>query len=120
MMKKPMEAYEAFEVVLVPFPFIDTQECKRRPALIVSSAKFFNKKSKACVMTMITTASHNPWPLDVKITNLNTGGLPVPSIIRMKFFTLDERLILKKLGYLDPQDRESFLNNVQKLLNLAL
>ncbi|MGZ8237012.1 MAG: hypothetical protein ACXW1Z_15385 [Methylobacter sp.] len=45
-------------------------------------------------MTMITSAKHTAWPLDTPIENLTAAGLPVPSIIRLKLLTLDNRLIL--------------------------
>ena len=51
-------------------------------------------------MAMITSASHTPWPLDVPIVDLASAGLPAPSIIRFKLFTLDHRLVRGKLGQL--------------------
>ncbi len=45
------------------------------------------------------------WPLDTPIKNLITTGLPAPSIIRLKLFTLDNRLILAKLGLLASADQ---------------
>jgi len=53
---------------------------------------------------MITSARHSTWPLDTPITDLGAAGLPVPSIVRMKLFTLDHRLILARLGDLSPAD----------------
>lgn len=47
-------------------------------------------------MAMITSAKNSDWPLDIEIQDLNRAGLPSPSIIRMKLFTLDEKLIIRK------------------------
>jgi mRNA interferase MazF len=49
-------------------------------------------------MAMITSAKNAPWPLDICITDLEKGGLPSPSVVRMKLFTLDHRLVIKKSG----------------------
>jgi len=47
--------YEVFDVVVVPFPFTDRASNKRRPALVLSDGKKFNKKVDHCVLTMITS-----------------------------------------------------------------
>ena len=55
-------------------------------------------------MAMITSARNKPWPLDMAIKDLKKAGLPKSSVIRMKFFTLDHKLILEKIGSLSTQD----------------
>lgn len=69
-------------------------------------------------MLMITTAGHNPWPLDIPISNLELAGLPAASFIRMKFFTLDHRLILKKLGVLHKTDQVSVTKTLRRLFGV--
>jgi hypothetical protein len=54
---------------------------------------------------MITTAKASKWPLDVPIKHPLKAGLPENSFVRMKLFTLDNRLILKSLGHLSEPDR---------------
>jgi mRNA interferase MazF len=118
MTKKPTKIYNAFDVVLVPFPFIDSAQSKRRPALILSSSTYFNSQVGASVMAMITSKTHSPWPLDFEIIDLQASGLPVKSIVRMKFFTLDHRLILKKLGQLSLHDQKSISASLRTLFLL--
>ncbi|AFZ50383.1 type II toxin-antitoxin system PemK/MazF family toxin [Dactylococcopsis salina] len=107
--------YNQFEVVVVPFPFTDRNAAKRRPALILSEANAFNTTIGHSVMAMITTATHTPWPLDVPIQDLATAGLRVPSIIRMKLFTLDHGLVLKKVGSLSLLDQIAVKKSLQQL-----
>lgn len=99
--------YEAFDVVAVPFPFTDQAQSKRRPALILSSPTTFNQETGHSVMAMITSAKNPPWPLDVKISDLASAGLPARSVVRMKLFTLDNRFVLVKRGTLAPKDRQA-------------
>lgn len=114
-MKKPTKIYDAFDIVALPFPFSDGPNVKKRPALILSSAPQFNDNVNASVMVMITSKLHSPWPLDVEIADLKAAGLPVKSIIRMKFFTLDHRLILYKLGKLSLLDQQSVASELRNL-----
>ncbi len=107
--------YDLFDIVIVPFPFTDYVEVKKRPALVCSSSQHFNKKIRYTVLAMITSTGHEPWPLDVTIQNLETAGLPKPSLIRMKLFTLDNRLIIKKIGSLALPDQKSFISNFSLL-----
>lgn len=105
-MMQLMATYKQFDVVVVPFPFTDRTATKKRPALVLSS-ELFNSGIRHSVMAMITTASHSAWPLDIAITDLKDAGLKVPSIIRMKLFTIDHALIQKHIGHLSFQDNRS-------------
>ena len=109
-------AYEAFDVVVVPFPFTDRSASKRRPALVLSDAHSFNDPTGHCVLAMITSRKNAPWPLDTPISALRAAGLPSPSLVRMKLFTLDHRLIVRKAGALRKQDRERVKGAMSRLL----
>ena len=97
--------YEQFDVVVVPFPFTDKSASKRRPALVLNNDIL--SKSGKYVLAMITSSKQFPWPLDIHIKVLDSTGLTHPSIVRMKIFTLDAELILRKAGRLSDIDRAS-------------
>jgi mRNA interferase MazF len=67
---------------------------------------------------MITSRKNAPWPLDVPISGEAEAGLAAPSVVRMKIFTLDNRLILKKLGRLSRPDRIAVQSALGRLLVL--
>lgn len=108
--------FDAFDVVVVPFPFTDRNTTKRRPALILSDAQVFNCQVGHAVMAMITSAKNSDWPLDFEIQNLDSAGLPSPSVIRMKLFTLDEKLIIRKAGKLASPDQDKIIAALRQLL----
>ena len=110
--------FEAFDVVVVPFPFTDRTTTKRRPALVLSDAGSFNKRVGQSVLAMITSASNSDWPLDVNIQNLDDAGLPSASVVRMKLFTLDDKLVIRKAGMLAEQDRSAVSMTLRQLLNM--
>ncbi len=111
--------YKPFDVVVVPFPFTDRQADKRRPALILSDEMQFNKPTGHAVLAMITSQKNPAWPLDILITGNRQAGLTAPSKVRMKLFTLDHRLIIKKIGTLTNKDKHAVKKTLGLLLALA-
>jgi mRNA interferase MazF len=60
--------------------------------------------------------ANRPWPLDCPLVDLAAAGLPAPSKVRFKLFTLDHRLVRGMLGSLAPADAA----NVRLALNQLL
>lgn len=117
-MKRPTVTCEAYDVIVVPFPFTDRTTSRRRPALVLSDAKVFNQQVGQSVLAMITSARNSDWPLDVEIEDLDSAGLPAASVVRMKLFTLDDQLVIRKAGTLAPKDHERVAVALRRLLNL--
>ncbi len=111
----PGAIFEPFDVVVVPFPFTDRPAFKRRPAL-VASVRHFNDRHDRLILAMITAAARSDWPSDVHIQDWRAAGLAVPCRVRLKLFTLEKRLIVRRVGALATQDREA----VRALLSNSL
>lgn len=109
-------SFERFTVVRVPFPFTDRNATKNRPALVLSDAPAFNTPAGHSVMAMITSQGNAPWPLDCPIADLGAAGLPAPSLVRFKLFTLDDRLVRGELGRLSAADAASVRCGLTRLL----
>lgn len=105
---------EPLDVVVVPFPFTDRYASRRRPALVVSSESF-NTRHRQWILAMITSA-RGEWASDVSIRRWREAGLRVPCKLRLKLFTLDESLILRRIGRLSAEDGIA----VREALRLAL
>lgn len=103
-----------WDVVVVPFPFSDKAAEKRRPALVLSN-KTFNSAGHS-VLAMITTRSHHPWPGDSQLEDHEEVGLPLPCLVRLKLFTLDNRVILRRIGRLSDSDRKRVEASLDKHL----
>jgi len=108
--------FDRFAVVRVPFPFTDRNSTKNRPALVLSDAAAFNTSAGHSVMAMITSAANPPWPLDCPIGDLAAAGLPAPSKVRFKLFTLDHRLVRGQLGTLAAEDAAAVRAALSRLL----
>lgn len=99
--------YEFGEVVLVRFPFTDQTTFKQRPAVIVSSRAYNLTKPDAIIMA-ITSQLHSPAGLgEVWIKQWQTANLLKPSAIKSVFATLEQSLILKRIGTLEPSDQSA-------------
>lgn len=94
---------DPWDVVVVPFPFVDLPTSKRRPALVLSQHGF--NRYGHTILAMITTKREPAWPGDVAINDRSSTGLPRPCIVRLKLFTLDNRLLADRLGRLNEADR---------------
>ena len=97
-------AFEQWQVVVVPFPFTDRHARRRRPALVLSRPEALGNAIGHSVLAMITSAGHSRWPLDVPVSDLEAAGLPAPSVVRMKLFTLDDSLVERSAGRLAEGD----------------
>ena len=102
--------------MVVPFPFTDRSSTKRRPALVLSDRNVF--RVDRSILAMITTVNHAPWSLDTVIEELDSTGLNAPSKIRFKLFTLDNNLIVKKIGSLSKSDRNAVRESMKQVFPL--
>jgi mRNA interferase MazF len=109
-----LQIFKTYDIVLVSFPFVECNNTKKRPALVISCYESFNKKSKHVILAMITSTNSH-WPLDILINDYQTTGLNKSSIIRMKYFCLPNNLILKKIGILSKQDQGTFNRSFDRL-----
>ena len=64
--------------------------------MVLSDRGKFGVQAGHSVMAMITSAAHPRWPMDVVLTDCETAGLPAPSPVRMKLFTINDRLVLRR------------------------
>lgn len=113
-MKRLFVICEPFEVVAVPFPFSDTLGSKRRPALVLSQ-RSFNEYGHS-ILAMITTQTHPSWPGDISIKDQQIAGLRIKCIIRLKLFTLDNRLIAKRIGRVSEADKAAVVEQLRLTL----
>jgi mRNA interferase MazF len=103
------------DVAIVPFPFSDIGFAKPRPALALSARKA-NEECGNTVFAMITTAARSHWPQDIELSDNRAAGLTAASMVRFKLFTLDNRLISRKIGTLSSADRKAVRRTLQGLL----
>ena len=105
-MKKHGVTFNLIWRQLFSFPLTDSSTKKRRPALVISSEEF-NENHNQLILAMITTAKHSSWRSDIKLKDYAEANLIVPSIVRLKLFTLEKSMVVRQLGYLSKKDKNA-------------
>lgn len=105
------------DVVLVPFPFTDQTASKRRPAVVVSSDAYHRDRPDI-ILVAITSRTARPAASvgDVVIEEWRAAGPLKASLIKPVFTTVEQRLILKKLGALQPKDLIALRSAIQQVV----
>jgi mRNA-degrading endonuclease toxin of MazEF toxin-antitoxin module len=75
-----MPRFERWDIVAVPFPYVERPVEQRRPALVVASTP--GAAHRLIWVLMITAAANQRWPDDVAIDDHGGAGLPIPSVVR--------------------------------------
>ena len=92
------------DVVLVPFPFSNQTTVKKRPSVIVSSDVYNNTSSDIVIMTITGKTDKTLNVGECLIEDWRGAGLLKPSSIKPAISTIEQRLVLRKLGKLSPKD----------------
>jgi mRNA interferase MazF len=110
-----MPTFEPFDVVAVPFPYVERAAHKRRPAVVVSRPIMVERHGLMWVV-MVTSADNPPWADDVPITDLAGAGLPKPSVVRPVKIATVEAHRCDRLGRLAPATAASVAGAVRGIL----
>ncbi len=109
--------YSFGDVVLVPFPFTNQTTSKRRPAVIVSADAYHQRRPDAILMAVTSQILRPAGALgEVLITDWLGAGLPKASLIKPVMATIEQRLILRKLGALQGGDVQALRSALRQVL----
>ncbi|MBD2255515.1 type II toxin-antitoxin system PemK/MazF family toxin [Nostoc parmelioides] len=108
-----MAGFVKGDVVIVPFPFSDLTQAKRRPALVVA-----NLRGNDLILCQITSQTvSDEYAISIDNSDFSTGGLNQISNIRpSRLFTADESIILYKAGQLKPEKLEEVIVKIIEIL----
>ncbi len=96
------------QIVLINFPFVGSNEIKKRQALVL-----IDTKDEDLIVSCITSQPSKS-NFDVEVINWQKTGLLLPSFVRLhKIATIEKKLIERVLGNLDKNDKL----NVQERIN---
>ncbi len=107
MTMKSMIKCDQWDIILVRFPFTDHQSGKKRPALVIFPPEY-NTGKDVIILFVTSQLDRHERPGDYLIKNWKAARLPKPSLVRMKFATIDKSIITRKIGKLDRTDIMEF------------
>jgi mRNA interferase MazF len=108
--------FEFGDVVLVPFPFTSQRASKKRPAVVVSNRAYSTARPDLIVMAITSQLRPNPGLGDAWIGDWQAAGLLKPSVVKPVFATLEQRLVLRRLGALDDADRAALRRAISEII----
>ena len=105
-----MQNYQAGEVLLLSFPFVDAAGSKRRPALALVDT------GDEDIIVARITSQIVPTDFDIELVEWQRAGLLLRSYVRVhKVATLEKRLVERRLGRLTPNDWAKVQAKIQQL-----
>ncbi|MEZ4661520.1 MAG: type II toxin-antitoxin system PemK/MazF family toxin [Caldilineaceae bacterium] len=97
------------QVVILPFPFSDLSNAKRRPAFVV--APLTGDDLIVCQITTVNRSDN--YAVALNASDFVIGSLPHPSIIRPnRLFTADSKLIIRTAGTLSKPKIQEVINKI--------
>lgn len=101
------------DVVVVPFPFSDLSQAKRRPALVMA-----NLRGDDLILCQITSqAVKDSYAVAIADADFAEGGLKQPSHIRPnRLFTADSQIVLYRVGRLAPAALDQVIDRIVEIL----
>ncbi|NET01522.1 MAG: type II toxin-antitoxin system PemK/MazF family toxin [Sphaerospermopsis sp. SIO1G2] len=101
------------DVVIVPFPFSDLSQTKRRPALVITTLQ-----GNDLILCQITSQSVSDiYAVEIDNSDFNSGGLNQQSNIRPnRLFTADKQIILYKVGEIKAEKLTEVINKIFEII----
>jgi mRNA interferase MazF len=101
------------DVVVVPFPFSDLSEAKKRPALVLA-----NLAGDDLILCQITSQNiKDSYSIPIDEEHFAAGSLNRKSNIRPnRLFTADKKIILYKVGHLKKEKIAEIINKIIGIL----
>lgn len=110
-----MPTFERYDVVSVPFPYVERNVLARRPALVVSNPSLEDRLGLIWVL-MITAAENRRWDDDIEIADHRSIGLPIASIIRPTKIATVEARQARFLGRLAPAMADAVAATLRRIV----
>lgn len=108
-----MAGFVRGDVVVVPFPFSDLTQTKRRPALVIATLE-----GDDVILCQITSKTvRDKYSILIDDGNFETGSLKQASNIRPnRIFTADSHIILYRIGKLKTEKLSEVVDKASEII----
>lgn len=108
--------YEFGDVVLAQFPFTSQKAFKKHPAVVVSCQAYNATRPGVVIMAVTSQIRSGDARGELWINEWQAAGLLKPSTVKPVFATLEQGLILSRLGVLSAQDQAALRAAIHAVL----
>jgi mRNA interferase MazF len=112
-----MPRFRPWQIVAVPFPYVERPIQQRRPALVIAAG--LGPSHDLLWILMITAAANRRWHDDVEIDDHITAGLPIPSVVRTAKIATISASAADRLGILADANAAAVKSTLHGRLPLA-
>lgn len=109
-----MSNYSKNDIVLIKYPFSDLSTFKVRPAIVINTAY----PSNDIIIVPLTSRVVNKLPGEFTLSMWNESGLNVQSTVKRGIFTIDDKLVIQRVGKLHQIDSKELDNSIQSWLGI--
>jgi mRNA interferase MazF len=102
-------SYLRNDVVLLPIPFTDLTSRKLRPGIVVGHNN---------IDLFLVPISSQLSMIDFLLSDWRGAGLNVPCGVKAQIATIEERLVVKRVGRIAPADQKSLDQHLRAWLEL--
>ena len=103
------------DIVLVPF-LTDQSASKKRPAVVVSSEAYHRARIDLIVMPITSQVRSSTAFGEVFVQDWKAAGLLKPGVIKPVITTIEQSLVLRKLGRLDDPTQAALRNSIHTIV----
>lgn len=104
------------DIVLVPFPFTNQTAIKQRPAVVISG-RSYNQARPDLLMMAVTSQLRPAATLgEVWLSDWRAAGLLKPSAVKPVIATLEQGLVIRRLGAVSKQDQAALRRALQEIV----
>jgi mRNA interferase MazF len=108
--------YAFGDVVLVPFPFTDQTAFKKRPAVVISSLEYNRVRPDLLMMPITSQLKVTANFGEVWISEWKMANLLKPSAVKPHIATIEQTLVIKRMGHLQPVDTSQLRSAISVIL----
>ena len=111
-----MTRYAFGDVILVPFPFTDLSTKKQRPAVVISSSRYNTERPDLILLAITSQVRASLAFGEALVADWQTTGLIKPSVFKPLITTIEQVLVIKRLGNLSTNDKTVLRTVIEKIV----
>jgi len=108
--------FEFGDILLVPFPFTNQAGKKRRPAVVVSSQAYNQKRPDVILMAVTSQVRQSLGFGEMIVDDWQGAGLIKPSVVKPVMLTVEKAIIIKTLGRMANRDQQKLKKTISTII----